>query len=173
MGPHRGEPRKGLDLVDVNGSLRGPFPAFIRRPHIAKHLLEAGAAVRFDSSLEPRLLELAITTVGARWKSEFEFWAHGQLALAAGIEQSVLDSLVDGAEPHFSNDDEAKVYRFAEELATNGRVSQPTYDAATQELGHDAVTDLTLTIGYYTLISFTLNTIEAPLPPGVTPAWQS
>ena len=41
-----------------------------------RRLAELGAALRFESSIERRLLEVAIITVGARWRAEFEWWAH-------------------------------------------------------------------------------------------------
>lgn len=158
-----------LDLTTPEGRLAGPFEAFVRRPDLGEHLIKVGGVIRFASSLEPRLLELAITTVGARWKSEFEFWAHSALALDAGISQSVVDALAAGDVPVFSDAAEAAIYRYTITLVTEGRVDQPTYDAAVAAVGVDGVVDLTHTIGYYSHISFLLNAFEVPLPPDVSP----
>lgn len=156
-----------LDLVTAEGRLAGPFEAFVRRPNLGEHLIKVGGAVRFASSLEPQLLELAITTVGARWRSEFEFWAHSRLALQAGIDQAVIDALAAGDEPTFNDPVQASVYEYTIQLCTDGRVDQPTYDAAVDAVGVDGVVDLTHTIGYYSHISFTLNAFDVPLPAGV------
>lgn len=156
-----------LDLVTEQGGLAGPFGAFVQRPDLGEHLINVGGAVRFGSSLEPRLRELAITTVGARWKSEFEFWAHGQIALAEGISQDVIDALAAGRAPDFADVQEQAVYDYAIALATNGRVDQPIYDAAATAVGVDGIVDLTHAIGYYSHISFILNAFDVPLPDGV------
>jgi len=156
-----------LDLTTPEGRLAGPFEAFVRRPALGAHLIEVGGVVRFASSLEPHLLELAITTVGARWESEFEFWAHSRLALDAGIDQSIIDALAAGATPDFDDPSQQAIYHYAFALSSTGRVDQPIYDAAATAIGVDSLVDLTHTIGYYTHISFILNAFQIPLPPGV------
>jgi len=161
----------GLDLIDENGSLRGPFHAFVLRPEIGAPLAEVGAAIRFASSLEARLLEIAICTVGARWKSNFEFWAHRRLASQAGVSDELLDALAEGATPAFQHADEEIVWRFAHQLCHEGAVEDPIYLNAEALLGEQAVVELIHTIGYYSHISMILNATRAALPPGETPQW--
>ena len=161
----------GLDLTGEDGGLVGPFGAMLTRPGVGSRMLEVGAAVRFASSLEPRLLELAICTVGARWRAEFEWWAHSWLAERAGLGVDVLEALAAGTTPAFGDDDERVVHAYAAALCGSGRVAQATYDEAVARLGVDRVVDLTQTIGYYTHISFVLNAFDVPLPPGVEPVW--
>ena len=160
-----------LDLVNADGSLAGPFGAFVLRPEIGQHLIEVGAVVRFASKLSDRLKELAITAVGARWKSEFEFWAHSQLALAAGVEQPIIDALAAGETPPLDDAADRAVYDYTMALAEHGKVPQPVYDAAESAIGAQGVVDLTHTIGYYSHISFILNAFDVPLPDGVAPQW--
>lgn len=160
-----------LNLTTEEGRLAGPFESFVMRPDLGEHLIKVGGVIRFGSSLEPRLLELAITTVGARWKSEFEFWAHSALALQAGIDQTIVDALARGDRPSFDDDVEEAIYNYAITLCTEGHVDQAVYDAAFEAVGVDGVVDLTHTIGYYSQISFVLNAFEVPLPPGVSPSF--
>ena len=56
-------------------------------------------------------------------------------------------------------------------LVATGRVDADNYANAVEAVGEDSVIDLTLTIGYYTQISFVLNAFEVPLPDGVNPTW--
>lgn len=162
-----------LDLVDDNGSLRGPFHAFVLRPEIGAPLAKVGAAIRFGSSLEARLLEIAICTVGARWQSNFEFWAHRRMAETAGVSAAVLDALAKGNVPAFDHTDEEVVWQFAHELCHDGAVSDASYLNAQALLGEPAVVELIHTIGYYCHISLILNATKAALPPGETPMWPS
>ena len=84
-------------IVTDEGTLMGPFNAWVTAPGIGGRLAELGAALRFESSIERRLLEVAIITVGARWRSEFEWWAHSRMALAHGVSQEAVDALAGGS----------------------------------------------------------------------------
>ncbi len=75
----------GLDLFDERGGLVGPFNAFVHSPKIGKRLTSLGGLLRFRTSIERRLSEVAICTVGANWQSEFEFFAHAPMAIEHGV----------------------------------------------------------------------------------------
>ena len=70
----------GGTLVNDDGGLVGPFNAWVHAPAVGARMSALGAELRFGTSLERRLLELAIITVGAFWKAEFEWWAHVRMA---------------------------------------------------------------------------------------------
>ena len=65
--------------------------------------------------------------------------------------------------------DEQAIYDFATELLTTRRVSDATFGRAKKELGETSVIDLVGIIGYYGLVSVTLNAFEIPLPEGEKP----
>ena len=52
------------------------------------------------------------------------------------------------------------------ELLTTRRVSDATYAFAEKTLGRRGVVDLVGVLGYYGLISMTINAFEVPVPPG-------
>ena len=158
-------------LVNSDGGLVGPFNAFVHAPGVGRHLSALGATIRFGTSLERRLSELAIITVGARWKAEFEWWAHARMARRHGVPDAVVDAIALGEEPPFAADDERVIYAVASQLVESGRVGQDAYDAARELLGDAAMVELVSLCGYYTLVSFVLNAFDVPLPPGVDPMW--
>src|SRR5262249_46170260 len=162
---------RGDQLMNSDGGLVGPFNAFVRAPELGRHLSALGATVRFGTSLERRLSELAIITVGARWKAEFEWWAHARMARRHGVPDAVVDAIGRAEEPPFAADDERAVYVVARQLTQTGRVSQDAYDAARRLLGDAGVVEFVPLCGYYTLISFLLNAFAVPLPPGASPQW--
>jgi 4-carboxymuconolactone decarboxylase len=162
---------RGSQLVNSDGGLAGPFNAFVHAPDVGKHLTSLGAVLRFGTSIERRLSEVAIITVGARWKAEFEWWAHARMARNHGVPDAVVDAIGRGEEPSFAADDERAVYAVARQLTQTGRVSRDTYDAAQLILGDAGVVELVSLCGYYTLISFLLNAFAVPLPPGASPQW--
>jgi 4-carboxymuconolactone decarboxylase len=164
---------RGAELVNEQGGLIGPFNAFVQAPHVGRRLGSLGQVLRFGTSIERRLSEIAIITVGTRWKAEFEWWAHARMAREHGVADAVVDAIGQGQDPAFEADDERAVYAVARQLTDTGRLDQDAYDAARQLLGDTGLVELVSLCGYYTLISFLLNAFAVPLPPGATPAWGS
>jgi 4-carboxymuconolactone decarboxylase len=157
-------------IVTDDGALMGPFNAWVTAPGIGGRLAELGAALRFQSSIERRLLEVAIITVGAHWKAEFEWWAHSRMALQHGVTAEAVDAIAQGTTPELP-DDERIVHAVARQLVQGGHVDKATYDAARQLLGDRGVVELVTLCGYYTLVSFSLNAFDVPLPPGEESTW--
>ena len=162
---------RGDQLINEQGGLAGPFNAFVQAPDVGRHLTALGRVLRFETSIERRLSEVAIITVGAAWKAEFEWWAHSQMARKHGVPDAVVDAIGRGEDPPFEAADERTVYAVARQLTGSGRVDQETYDAAQRLLGDAGVVELVSLCGYYTLISFLLIAFTVPLPPGAAPAW--
>lgn len=163
---------RGDELLNNEGGLMGPFNAFVHAPDVGRHLSTLGATVRFGTSLERRLSEVAIITVGARWKAEFEWWAHARMARRHGVPDAVVDAIGRGEDPPFAADDERAVYEVARQLSGSGQLSQAAYNGARRYLGESGMVELVTTCGYYTTISFLLNAFAVQLPPGATPQWQ-
>ena len=159
-------------MVGPDGALVGPFNAMVASPTIGRRFAELGAAVRSDSSLPDDLLELAICTTGAHWRSEFEWWAHRRLGVEAGLDPEELDEIAAGRTPDFESSARRAVHELTVELLTTQRVSGPTWDASAAHLDQGQLVDLVTTIGYYCLISSVLNTFEVPLPDGIEPVWE-
>jgi 4-carboxymuconolactone decarboxylase len=164
---------RGRELVNSSGALVGPFNAFLHAPEIGRRLSSLGAALRFGTSIERRLTEVAIITVGSRWKAEFEWWAHARMATEHGVPPAVVDAIGSGGDPPFDRDDERIVYSVARELTEDGQLSQESYDRAHDLLGDAGMVELVSLCGYYTLISYLLNAFAVPLPDGAEPMWRA
>jgi 4-carboxymuconolactone decarboxylase len=162
---------RGAGLINADGGLVGPFNAFVHAPEVGRHLSSLGATLRFGTSIERRLSELAIITVGARWHAEFEWWAHARTAVKYGVAESVVDAIGKGEEPAFDRDDERVIFSVARELTRDAQVDAELYATARQVLGNQAMVELVALCGYYTLISYLLNAFDVPIPPEATPRW--
>ncbi len=162
---------RGGDLVNDSGGLIGPFNAFVHAPGVGRHLSRLGGRLRFRTSIERRLSELAIITVAARWKAEFEWWAHARMAREHRVPGPAVEAIGRGDEPAFEADDERVVYAVARRLTETGQLDQRSYDAAGRLLGDEGMVELVALCGYYTLISYLLNAFAVPLPPEVAAQW--
>jgi 4-carboxymuconolactone decarboxylase len=162
---------RGGELVNADGGLIGPFNAFVHAPGVGKHLSALGGRIRFRTSIERRLSELAIITVAAAWKAEFEWWAHARMAREHGVSDAVVDAIGQGGDPPFGAEDERAIYTAARQLTSTGQLGQDAYDAVQRLLGDAGMVELVSLCGYYTLISYLLNAFTVPLPPGARPQW--
>jgi 4-carboxymuconolactone decarboxylase len=93
------------------------------------------------------------------------------MAIHHGVSESVIDALGDGRTPEFERDDERIVYTVTTQLLTSHRVDDDTFAAGKQLLGERGLVELASTIGFYCLISMTLNLFEVALPRGEAPSW--
>ena len=168
-GGKRGEGRAPEDLLNSEGGMSGPFNAWLRSPVLGEAAQRLGETVRFESTLPPQLRELAILIVAAKWKAQYEWWAHERIARREGLDAQIIESIKAETLPDFSDPAEAVVYRFAHELLAEHRVSTPVYDEAVELLGESGVVELVILLGYYTLVSMTLNVFEVPVPAGENP----
>jgi 4-carboxymuconolactone decarboxylase len=162
---------RGAGLVNDDGGLIGPFNAFVHAPGVGQRMSSLGQVLRFETSIERRLSEVAIITVAARWKAEFEWWAHARMAREHGVPGEVVDAIGRGEDPPFGADDERVVYTVARQLTTGGQLGQDAFAAAERLLGQAGVVELVSLCGYYTLVSFLLNAFTVPLPPGAAATW--
>jgi 4-carboxymuconolactone decarboxylase len=152
--------------------LRGPFNALLRSPELCDLVQRVGAFVRFKSSLPPRLNEMAIIMAGRKWSAQYEFHAHRRMALDAGLSPAIADAIAANQRPATMAEDETTVYDFVSELLATGHVSDSAFKRVRDAFGERGVIDLVGAVGYYSLVSMTLNVAQVPLPEGVTPPFK-
>src|SRR5579862_1744085 len=97
-------------LAGPRKSLSGPFNAWLRSPELADRLQKVGEYVRFNTSLDKRLNEMAILMTAQAWGAQYEWYAHAPLALKAGLDPAVLKAIGAGERPAGMKDDEAIVW---------------------------------------------------------------
>jgi 4-carboxymuconolactone decarboxylase len=144
--------------------LNGPFAIWLQSPEFGNLAQRLGAHVRFNTALSPRLSEFAILCTGAIWKAQYEWFAHAPMAEKAGVKPQTIKDIKAGRVPKSAPKDERAIYDFVKELYKARRVSDRTYKRVHAFLGDSAMVDLVGILGYYTLISMTLNVFRAQLP---------
>ena len=152
--------------------LRGPFNAWMHTPAMAMIAQQLGDQLRFEGSLSDRQREIAILTVAAHWQSDYEWWAHRRIATTHGVEDEVIDAILTGETPPLTDESERVIYSFACAIVRDRRVDDALYGDAVAQLGEAEVVELVTLLGYYVMISMTLNAFEVTLPEGETsPFW--
>jgi 4-carboxymuconolactone decarboxylase len=158
-------------VVKGANSLAAPFNVYMRSPKLAEALRQTSEYLRFNSSLPPRLNELAILIVAQEWSAQYEWYAHNRLALKAGLDPKISEQLAKGERPKGMAKDEEAIYNFCHELLNTHQVSDANYAAVKDLFGEQGVVDLIGVSGYYVMVSMILNVNRTPLPAGATPAF--
>jgi 4-carboxymuconolactone decarboxylase len=149
--------------------VQGPLAVWLHRPQLADRAQSLGAYCRYGSSLSPRLSELAILVTARVWGSEYEWWAHKKHGLKAGLAPEIIESIRTRAIPALTDPEDQAVYDVATTLNRDRKLDAGLYQRAVGILGEGRMIDLVGVLGYYTLISMTINTFEVPIPDGATP----
>jgi 4-carboxymuconolactone decarboxylase len=141
-----------------------PYRAYIRNPDLAPRLTAMTEYLRWNTSLPPRLSEMAILITARQWTAQYEWFAHYPLALKGGLDPKILSAIAEGKRPDNMKDDEAALYDLAMALYRDKKVSDPVYKAALEKFGERGIMDIIGIMGYYDITSMTLITMQAGAP---------
>jgi 4-carboxymuconolactone decarboxylase len=143
---------------------RGPFAVWLHAPEFGQLAQALGGHCRYKTALAPRLSEFAILCTARLWRAQYEWFAHAPMAEKAGVKPKTIQDLRAGRVPKSAPKDERAIYDFAHEIYKSKRVSDRTYKRVHTILGDAATVELVGILGYYVMISMTLNVFRM-MPP--------
>jgi 4-carboxymuconolactone decarboxylase len=153
----------GVRAIAPDGTLLGPFNPLLFSPALGAAQVGVFRADKAATSLSPRVHEIVVLTVGAAWRSDYELYAHGAMAKAAGVPDAVIRALASGQAPTFESDEEATAHAFTWQLATRHRVDHDTYANAARTFGDKGLVDMVMLIGLYLATCAIINAFEVRL----------
>jgi 4-carboxymuconolactone decarboxylase len=148
-----------------NFRLSGPFAIWLHAPEMGVLAQAVGGFCRYKTSLSPRLSEFAICTTARLWRAQYEWQAHAPMAEKAGVKPKTIADLRAGRYPKTAPADERALYDFITELYKKRRVGNRNYGRVVKLLGEKGTVELVGILGYYALISMTLNVFQAETDP--------
>jgi 4-carboxymuconolactone decarboxylase len=155
------------DILKVSSAaLGGPYNALLRSPDMGRRCFELLDYLRFKTSVNKRLNELAILIQARIANAQYEWWAHEPIARRAGLSDAVIADLRACRRPASMQDDERLVYDYCVQLTLNHRVPDALWQEASRTMGEQAVVDLTVLSGTYVMVSMLLNASLPPIPKG-------
>jgi 4-carboxymuconolactone decarboxylase len=156
-------------VTGIRGRVPAPMVAWLQSPELASRAQKLGELLRYRTSLEPRLSELAILVCGRHWTSHHEWTAHKREGIKAGMDPDVIAAIAARRAPSLRDAREQAVYDVSSTLLATGRVPQPLYARAVAALGERGMVELVGILGYYCLVALTLNTFELGIPGSIAP----
>ncbi len=151
------------------GHAPAPLTAWIRNPEFARRAQKLGELLRYETALEPRLSELAILVTARHWTAHYEWKAHKPAALKGGLSPEIIAAIAAGRPPAFAQEDERIVFDISTSLLQHHGVPDALYAEGVRVLGERGLVDLVGVLGYYAMVSMTLNTFEIGLPDALQP----
>ncbi|PZP40544.1 MAG: 3-oxoadipate enol-lactonase [Azospirillum brasilense] len=153
----------------LRGRVPAPMQAWIRSPEMARRAQKLGEILRYQTSLPPDLSELAILLTARHWTSHYEWMVHKREGLRAGIDPAVIDAIARHEAPPLRTAPERTVHAVTKSLLETHEVTDGLYAEAVGVLGERGVVELVGILGYYTLVSMTLNAFRIGLPEAFSP----
>jgi len=156
-------------MEGARGKVPTPMIAWIRNAEFARRGQKLGELLRFQTTLEPRLSELAILVCGRHWTSHHEWTAHKREGLKAGLAPEVIAAIAKRRPPRLPDVRQKAVYEVSTALLSAGRIRSDLYARGVEALGERGMVELVGILGYYSLVALTLNAFELGLPEGAAP----
>ena len=154
----------GFALELPGGEVIGPFNAFLRVPGIFQATQQWAAAIR-QYDLPADLQQVAILTVGAAWRSDYEVYAHTAEARHAGVPEDAIEAIVAGQPPTGLSGPADIAHRLALALALDHAVDDDLYAQAREAFGAERLIALVNLIGRYMNTAAVLACFRVPAPP--------
>jgi 4-carboxymuconolactone decarboxylase len=88
------------------------------------------------------------------------------MAAADGVKETTIRNLKAGHPAKSAAKDELAIYEFVKQVYAKRRVSNAAYARVHKVIGDTGMVELVGILGYYALISMTLNVFRMPLPEG-------
>lgn len=152
----RGQGPRAVQLANGAGGLAGPFNTMLYAPEVGHALQELGAAIRFRTSLTPRVRETAILVVAQAWNSAYEQTAHEEIGRDSGLTWPEIEALRAGTDPGFTDEREQVAYSVVRSLVGPADLDDEEYAVAVAALGEKALVELSALVGYYATLALQL-----------------
>lgn len=115
------------------------------------------------TKLDPVLREIAIVRVGVLSNASYEVFQHERISRQVGMSEDKIAAIHEGPEAAAFNDLEKMVMRFTDDVVKNVRASDATFKPLAERLSHQEMQELTITVGYYMMVSRFLETFDVDI----------
>ena len=125
--------------------------------------IKLGNQILMFSELDPVLREIDILRTGVLRGSTYEVYQHEAISRRIGMSDDLIKAIHEGPDAAAFDDMQRMVMRFTDDVVKNTRASDATFDPLLEKLGPKQMQELTITIGYYTMVSNFLETFDVDI----------
>jgi alkylhydroperoxidase family enzyme len=125
-----------------------------------------GTQILNFTSLDPLLREIAIIRVGVLSRASYEVFQHERIARRLGMSDALIGAIHEGPAATAFDEAQRQVMAFTDDVVANVRAGDATFQPLLARLGPKALQELTITVGYYMLVSRFLETFDVDIEAG-------
>jgi 4-carboxymuconolactone decarboxylase len=149
--------------------LQGPGGISLHSPELGARMRAVNQYLRYETTLDRRLTELAILVTARELDQQFEWTAHEPAALKEGLEPAMIDVVKHRKPVDGLGEKEAVIVSFGREVFRERKVRAGTFARAIELFGSRGVVDLAALMGNYASTAVILNAVDQHLRPDQPP----
>ncbi len=139
------------DIAGLRGSVHNLHRALANHPAALQAFMGMSRYIRDESSLSPRLRELAILATGYALGVAYEIHHHLRAARRVGVPENQLAAFPNWSAADCFDPKERAVLAYADQVARTRHVDDATFAALRDHLSNAEIVDLAVTMGWYHL----------------------
>jgi 4-carboxymuconolactone decarboxylase len=149
--------------------LQGPSGIWLHSPALGARVRAVNQYLRYETTLERRLTELAILVVARELDNQFEWTAHEPEALREGLAPEIIDVVKHRRPAAGLPTPETLIISFGRELFRERRVRAETFAQALDLFGAREIVNLAALMGNYAMTAAILGAVDQQLRPDQAP----
>lgn len=122
-----------------------------------------GGQILNQTELDPVLREIAIIRVGVLSGASYEAHQHRRIGRRIGMSDVLIAGIDEGPAAASFTALQRQVMDFTDDVVKNVRACDATFDPLCKALGYKQIQELTITIGYYMMVSRFLETFDVEI----------
>jgi 4-carboxymuconolactone decarboxylase len=147
-----------------DGSLVGPFNVALQSPELGAAFAKLQSVEAKKTTLNDRVRQVVILTVGSVWGAAYELYAHTAVARKTGFPAETVRALAKGEQTASLTEEETLAQRFTRQLTLDHQVPQEMFDQAKATFEIRGIVDILFLAGCYDIVCSLLNTFAVPVP---------
>jgi 4-carboxymuconolactone decarboxylase len=137
--------------------------ALANSPGLANRVFPLANYFMTQSTLDPRLRELAVLILMKRLDCEYGFVRHIEIAERCGLSRAQIDAIGSYSSSGLFTDNDKLVLRYAEELTTKARVDDNLFARVEKLIGRQNILELTAATSFWNMMARNLNALQVGL----------
>ena len=156
--------KKAYDFTfNLRGLVPGPHKIWLSNPKLSETIVSTGGYFQTESTLSKAEIEIATSVINGSWGAAYSNYEHEIIGEKQGhLPPEKVQALIAGLPTSFEDPRQQLVYELALTLAQRRRVPTGLYDRAKQHLGDAGIVDVTVLMGWFSMVSLTLMAYDVP-----------
>ena len=161
-----GKVKELYDTFEKQFNVRGVpnvVKALSNSPGLAGRVFPLANYFMTESSLNPRLRELAVLILMKRLNCEYGFTRHIEIAERVGLSRAQIDSIGSYQTSALFSDADKLILRYAEELTLKALVDDQLFRQVQNLIGQKDILELTAATAFWNMMARNLNALQVEL----------